>query len=69
MGLVEVQEGEYSPRQLLVPRRIVVTLPDRVGRALLESANANQRPSRREVLRLLVDQLKAERLLPDEYVP
>jgi hypothetical protein len=35
----------------------------------VESANANQRPGKREALRLLIDQLKAEGRLPREYVP
>lgn len=63
------RQDDWSPSQVVIPRRVVLTLPHAIGRALLESANANQRPGKREALRLLIDQLKAEGRLPREYVP
>lgn len=55
--------------QVVPPRRMVVTLPAPVARALADSANTNQRASKRELLRLVIDQLKREGRLPRGYTP
>lgn len=50
-------------------RRTMLTLPETVAEAVLDAAAANQRPWKRELLRLVIDQLKVERWLPRDYVP
>ena len=55
--LLSMQE---TPR----PRRIVLTLPAEISKALTASAARNMRPGKSEALRFLVDGLRREGELP-----